>query len=263
MVVLSFPLFFIGIFFGSFFLVLIDRIPAGKSPFVGRSHCDTCGHTLGWTDLIPVISFVLLRGRCRYCRKSFSYMYPLLEVLTGVLFALTPYFLASSSEGIVNAFDIRTLLFSLFVIATFIVIFVTDLRYGIIPFLVVIPAVILTIFYQGLTEPSVVIHSVLSAVCAAGFFLLLYLVTKGKGMGLGDVVLVVYLGLLLSFPGIVTALYIAFLTGAAVSLILIIGRHKKLRGSTIPFGPFLIFGAFLAYFWGDQLLQLFTRLFLH
>src|SRR5690606_33866567 len=135
-------------------------------------------------------------------------------------------------------------------------------KYGIIPFLIVIPATIIALVYQGINNPESLVSVLLSALGAAGFFFLIFFLTRGRGMGFGDVVLAGYLGMLLGFPGIVYALYIAFLTGAGVSLILILTGKKKMKGGTVPFGPFLIFGAFISLFWGDRLYRLIIDLLL-
>ncbi len=249
-------LFFIGLFFGSFFLVLIDRLPRAESFLIGRSKCEFCGHILNWYDLIPVMSFLMLGGKCRYCHKKLSVRYPLVEVLTGILFASVPLLLGFGE------FTVLQLLFTLFVVSTFVIIFFIDLKYGIIPFLVVLPATFLALLYHMITGPEHIISVLLSSLLAAGFFFFIFLLTKGRGMGFGDVVLAGYLGMLLSFPDIIYALYIAFLTGACVSLILIVTGRKKLKGGTIPFGPFLIAGAYISLFWGEQLFSWFTELFL-
>lgn len=246
----NFLLFSIGLFFGSFFLVVIDRLPKEKNPLIGRSVCDHCGHVLSWYDLFPVLSFFSLGGKCRYCRKKVSIYYPLVEIITGILFVLTHVLVVSGSRYL--AVNIE-LLFALFTISTFIIIFFTDLKYGLIPFIIVIPASIVTVFYLLLTNPSLLLPAAFSAVGAGVFFLIIFLITRGRGMGFGDVILSSYLGFLLGYPGIIIALYIAFLTGAFGSLILILIGRKKLKGSTIPFGPFLILGAYIAFFWGEQI----------
>src|SRR4051812_7768219 len=109
-----------GFFFGSFLNVLADRLPNDES-ILGRSHCDRCKHTLSWKDLIPVVSFVWLRGKCRYCHSPLSYQYPLLEVLTGILFAATYFFVTSDSVVM-----IQNIIFALIMVSCLIVIFFAD-----------------------------------------------------------------------------------------------------------------------------------------
>lgn len=257
-----FFLFLLGLAVGSFLLVVVDRLPRGESFFKGRSHCDHCKHTLSWKDLVPFFSFVFLNGRCRYCHKSLSIYYPLVELLTGILFVITYIAISHQSTYYLlhTTYYIATLLYFLFITCVLIVIFFTDLKSGIIPFPIVFPAIALVLLYILLTTDYMLPNHIFSALSAFLFFLILFLITRGRGMGFGDVVLAFFMGLLLGFPSIIVAFYIAFLTGTFISLILIIGKKKRFFGSTIPFGPFLIFGTYIAMFWGDKLIDYFWRL---
>jgi len=238
--------FFIGLLIGSFLNVIIDRLPRGESFLTGRSYCDNCKHTLSWKDLVPLFSFIVLKGKCRYCKTRLSYQYPLLEVTTGSFFALTFYFFTPST--------LLSIVFALLITSILIVIFFIDLFEGIIPFILVIPGMILTIIYLYFqSNMSQVFIHIIAALVAGGFFYLIYFITKRKGMGFGDVVFAVFMGLLLGFPNTFFALYIAFLTGGIISLILVLLRRKKLRGSTIPFGPFLVIGTYSAFLWGEYM----------
>lgn len=229
-------IFLLGLSVGSFLNVLADRLPHDEGVITGRSHCDYCKHTLSPLDLIPIFSFLWIKGRCRYCKKKLSWYYPLSEVFTGTLFVITYLVVGTAS--------LPTLLFSFFIVSSLLVIFFSDIKYGIIPDKIVYPALFITLFFQSMSNFSVVSSYVFSATGAGLFFLALFLVTKGKGMGFGDVKLAVLMGLLLGFPGIIYSLYIAFLTGASVSLILILWKQKTLK-STIPFGPFLVFSTLI------------------
>lgn len=242
--VISLFIFIFGLFVGSFLNVIIDRLPRGENFFKGRSYCDTCKHLLSWKDLIPLFSFIVLRGKCRYCKTRLSYQYPLLEVLTGTAFTLTYLFITPSNP--------LSIIYSLLITSILIVIFFVDLFDGIIPFVLVIPGMVLALFYLLLSGniSQVFIH-IVAALLAGGFFYLIYFITKRKGMGFGDVVFGLFMGLLLGLPNSLLALYIAFLTGGIFSLILVLLRRKKLRGSTIPFGPFLVVGTYSAFLWGD------------
>lgn len=238
--------FIIGVFFGSFFNVLIDRIPREEEFMVGRSHCDFCGHTLSWYDLFPLFSFILLKGKCRYCHTFIGWKYPVIEVTTGLCFAFT----ASQS---VSASPIETILL-LGIIGCILIIFYTDLFSGIIPDIILIPLFLLEITRFFVLHQAV--FPVLVSFLGAGlFFLSLFFITRRKGIGLGDVKYAFAMGILLGFPGIIIGLYIAFLTGAMIALILIVERKKKF-GSAIAFGPFLVLGTFIALFWGTPLWDL-------
>lgn len=247
-------IFLYGLIIGSFLNVIIDRIPKGQSIVYPPSHCEHCRHRLAWYDLIPVLSFLMLKGRCRYCQKSIGIYYPFIELLTGLLFVLTYIF--SINTNIIYIF------YLLIMLSVFIVIFFTDYKYGIIPFSVTALGGITAFFYliTSFPLPVILIHF-LSAIGAFLFFLFLFLITKGKGMGFGDVVLVLLMGLFLGFPEIIIALYLAFVLGAIISLILIVLGHKKIRHDTIPFGPFLVAGTFITLFWGKYFLNFITPYF--
>lgn len=213
-----------GVAVGSFLNVLIDRLPRGENALTGRSVCDHCKKPLRWFELIPLLSFFLQRGRCRRCHKELSWQYPFVELVTGVAFAA----------------GVNPLVFS-----SLLVIFVADLKYQIIPDSMIMIGVLGAI--GGIRENA------LSGLGAAGFFFVLWMITKGRGMGLGDVKLAFLMGLLLGFPRIVVAGYLAFLTGAVVGVILIVLGKKTLK-ERIAFGPFLIAGTVGALLWGDWLI---------
>lgn len=246
-----------GVSIGSFLNVLIDRIPANKSFIKGRSFCDYCHKTLNWYDLIPVFSFVMLSGKCRYCHTPLSYQYPLVEVLTGVLFVITFYFLMQGSiQNQVWSIQYGVgVIYHLFIVSVLISIFFIDIKYGIIPDKIVFPAIIISFLYLILNTPYVILPHALSAIGAFMLFLIIHLVTRGRGMGLGDVKYVILMGLVLGFPKIIPGLYLAFLTGAFISIILILTGQKKLRGDTIPFGPFLVLGTFVGLFFGKEIIS--------
>ncbi len=287
MVLFAAGLFAIGICIGSFLNVLIDRLPNNENPLTGRSYCDKCKRTLKWDDLIPVISFILLKGKCRNCHSPISFYYPLVEVITGIMFVgvfLFVYGLQTTVYG--SQFSILNSQFSIFlyyffIVCSLLVVFFADIKYGIIPDAVVYPAVAVTLIYHltfaiyhfsiinhpfltlsslAVSLPNLpngsIFNSLLSGIGAFIFFLLLFLITRGKGMGFGDVKLAFLMGLFLGFPGIISALYVAFLTGAVIGLILIVWRKKKLSGGTIPFGPFLVFGALISLFFGEKIIQI-------
>jgi leader peptidase (prepilin peptidase) / N-methyltransferase len=241
-------LFIFGLFIGSFLNVLIYRIPKSESIIFPPSHCPYCRHRLAWFDLFPVLSFLQLRGLCRYCKHPISVIYPIVELLTGLLFIFIYIF-----AGINN---IYYLVFLIIMNSIFIVIFFTDLKYGIIPFSVVLGGCFISIIYL-LTSQSLQSTGVhlLSALGASLSFLFLFVITKGRGLGFGDVVLVFLIGLFLGFPYTAFALYQAFLYGALVSVMLILIKVKKLQHDTIPFGPFLIIGTLASLYWGSFLMH--------
>lgn len=256
---IAFIIFLFGLAVGSFLLVLIDRLPKNKPVLIGRSVCDHCHKTLTWYELIPVISYVFQRGRCRSCKKKLSVMYPGMEILTGLLFLSLYIGVLSGDISYPLLFSSSMLLFVFLCIvtSTMFVIFFTDLFEEIIPFAVVLVGVIVTGLYLGLSDLFLLGSHVLTGVVTMLFFLTIFLLTKKRGIGFGDVVYGFYMGLFLGFPRVAVGLYVAFLTGAIVSIILVLLRKKKLRGDSIPFGPFLIVGTLVSLVFGDKLWSLF------
>lgn len=252
--------FLFGLAVGSFLNVLIDRLAKGESPFKGRSHCDHCRKTLSPSDLLPVVSFILLKGRCRYCKKKLSRQYPLIEVVTGCLFVFVGIY--ANSLPVCQLFGVSCQLYilSLLIIsASFLVIFATDVKYQIIPDEMILSSLMGAALYVYVMKLSFLEHIAAGLICS-GFFLLLYLLTKGKGMGLGDVKLAFVIGFLLGSGAGFIGLYLAFLTGAVVSIILILLKLKN-RKDKIAFGPFLVSATLLSIVWGNKLLQWYTHLF--
>lgn len=216
--------FLLGLSVGSFLNVLIDRLANGESIWLGRSHCDWCKKPLRWYELIPVLSFIIQRGRCRRCHKKISLQYPLVELAAGTIFVTQPWA-------------------SWIILSALLVIFVADLKYMIIPDSMIVVG-LLGVVTRG---------NWLAALVAAIFFLILFLLTRGKGMGFGDVKLAFLLGFWLGFPHVVIALYLAFLTGAVTGVTLILTGKKGLK-SKIAFGPFLVLGAVLTYLYSSWIL---------
>jgi leader peptidase (prepilin peptidase)/N-methyltransferase len=236
-----------GFFFGSFLNVLADRLPNDES-ILGRSHCDRCKHTLSWKDLIPVVSFVYLRGECRYCHAPLSFQYPLLEILTGVLFAVTYFFAVSDSVVM-----IQNIIFALIMVSCLIVIFFADLRYGLIPDQIIGFGTAIAFIFMFFFNRTLFLNHVVAGLGAFLFFLIIFMLTRGRGIGFGDVKLAFLLGLFLGFPNVVLALYIAFLTGGLIGIILILWKKKRMK-SSIAFGPFLVLGTFLSFFFSPILI---------
>lgn len=242
-------IFLFGLVVGSFLNVVIDRVPRGENIVWKPSHCDHCKKPLRWYELIPVISFLFLRGRCARCKKRLSYQYPVIELICGMSFVYL-YSLSSDLTGMISL---------IFLFCLFLVLFVIDLKEQILPDELLIMLLLFCIIYMiRLPQAERIIH-LLSGLGAGSGFLFLWLVTRGRGLGFGDVKLSVLLGVLLGYPDIIIALYAAFLTGALVGVILILHKKAKMR-SRIAFGPFLIFGTFIAYRWGGSLWEMWLRL---
>jgi leader peptidase (prepilin peptidase)/N-methyltransferase len=267
---LYFLLFVTGLIVGSFLNFLIYRLSFSSFSFweflnlKGRSYCPFCKHVLGWSDLIPVLSFILLRGRCRYCRQRISLQYPLVELATAFLFILV--FQNQSAIHIQGwaTFDFATLLYLYAVFCFLIIIFVYDLRHYIIPDKIVYSAIGLvfafSLFNSYILKQESFLNPLLSAFFSAAFFLLIVLVSRGKEMGLGDVKLAFFMGLFLGWPNILVALFFAFFIGAVIGVILIFFGKKTLK-SEVPFGPFLVIGVLISFFFSNDLIGQYFSLF--
>ena len=142
-------IFILGISIGSFLNVLIERLPKNKS-ILGRSACNHCNKTLSWKDLIPILSFVYLRGKCRYCHSPFSYQYPIVELLTGILFVFTIYYLPITN---LSTNYLISSIYYLAIVSSLIVIFFADLRHGIIPDKILFPAILFSFIFLVLNHP--------------------------------------------------------------------------------------------------------------
>lgn len=251
--------FMIGVSIGSFLNVLIDRLSREETIIFGRSHCDFCKHTLSWSDLIPVLSYFLLGGRCRYCRKKFSVQYPLVEFMTGMMFVFAGMVI-DSGNLLTDSRNLTLLIYWFILLSCLLVIFVADMKYHIIPDEMVILLICTTILYGVFFTPGWNGADRLVAGCVfSALFLLLVVVTGGKGMGVGDVKYAFFMGLFLGIQKTIVAFYLAFLTGALISLILI-GIGKKRMKSTIAFGPFLVVATLVSAWWGDSLFRIFIML---
>ena len=255
----------LGLVIGSFVNVVIYRTLTGDSPLKGRSYCDKCKHLLAWYDNIPLLSFALLGGKCRYCQKKISLQYPIVEFTTMVLFLwwyLVGFaFFRLTQEPLVYLQP----LFWLTVGVLLLIIVATDLLSYLIPDYAVFGLGLLALLYRsyliktGIMNPTDLTRALIGSLVLAILFAAIILLTKGKGMGWGDVKLVFVLGLLVGWPRLVVASFSAFFTGAIVSLFLL-AVGKKRFGQTIPFGPFLILGAVIALLWGNAIWEWYWNL---
>jgi prepilin signal peptidase PulO-like enzyme (type II secretory pathway) len=245
--------FIFGTFIGSFLNCVIYRIENNLSFLKGRSFCPHCKHKLGFFDLFPIFSFIFLKAKCRYCGKKISIQYPLIEIITGLLF-----FLILNFQFTYLQFSIINFLYLLIVSSLLLILFVYDLKHYIIPDKVIYSLIGITFFYQLIYSFQIINFNfwpfLLSALGAAGFFFLIWFFSKGECMGFGDVNLAFFMGLFLGWPNILVALFSAFFIGAIIGTVLIVSGKKKLK-SQVPFGPFLIAGTFLALFWGQNLIN--------
>jgi prepilin signal peptidase PulO-like enzyme (type II secretory pathway) len=258
--------FIFGLIVGSFLNCVIYRLETGESFLKGRSYCPHCKHILSSKDLIPIFSFLILKGKCRYCKKKISLQYPLVELFTGILFAFTTYNLQPTTLQ-----QTLILCFQLFVFSCLVIIFVFDLKHYLIPDKIIYPAIaiaflnqILTSNIEHLTLTSNIEHltsNLILGILPSLFFLAIILISRETWMGWGDFKLSILMGLILGWPKILVSLFFAFFSGAIVGLILIFLKRKTMK-SQIPFAPFLVSGTFFAMFFGDKIIDWYLNLFL-
>ena len=264
--------FLVGAILGSFINCVVYRLSVGKSFLAGRSFCPKCQKQIKWYDNIPLVSFFLLRGRCRACQQKISWQYPIVEFVAGVLFVLVflnsfsgltaGVFMLSCSRALVL---LRNWLFAVILL----ILFLYDFKYYLIPDIIVLPAIALALFINpaiaaaGNSSLNFLISQFLnfsiSGLVAAGFFLALFVISKGKWIGGGDIRLGVLLGVMLGYPLIIVAFFLAYVAGAIIGIILIL-LGKKTMNSAVPFGTFLTAGAFIALLRGDWLIEKYLSL---
>ena len=247
-------MFLFGLAIGSFLNVVIYRLRFGGSPMKGRSKCRKCKKQIAWFDNIPLFSFLMLGGKCRKCKVKIAIDYPLVELLVGLQFVWIYWLLKvnfnffHSWEGF---YSLALLIYWLILFSGSLAIAVYDLKHMIIPDEILWPLTVIAFLRLFVSHQWQVIPV---AFLSMGFILSLWLMTRKKGMGFGDVKLAFLMGLVLGYPRIMVAFMIAFLTGAAVGIILLITKQKAMK-SKIAFGPFLLLGMLAAKLWGYQIWQ--------
>ncbi len=249
--------FILGTSVGSFLNVVVGRYDKTRKWWQGRSFCESCQRQLSWWENIPLVSYLVLRGRCSACHSPIPLEYFLVELGTGLVYAFIISYFKTSNLLLTTCYLLLT--------ALLITVFLFDLHYQIIPDWTVIGLIILAVLiHSGYSHLQGVLRFHLGGGLAAGlasslFFLILHLITRGQGMGLGDVKFVFFMGLFLGWPRILIGHYVAFLTGALVGVILILVGKKEF-GQHIPFGPFLVLGTFITWVWGEKIISLLTHL---
>lgn len=243
-----------GAVIGSFLNVVALRLHGGKQFITGHSECPKCHRPLGALELIPVLSWLVLRGRCHHCGKPISPQYPLVELATATLFVI-----AYLSQPHHAPWDIVVLALWLYIIASFIVLTIYDLRWYLLPDRVLLPIIAPAMAInlgEAIRHHSAVLftHPLAAAVFFGGGFYLLAAVSKGKWMGGGDVKLAFIIGLLLGFQKSILAMFVGFDSAAIIGVALILA-HRKKRTDMIPFGPFLMAGTLVAFFWGSAIIR--------
>jgi len=235
---------------GSFLNAVIYRLHAGVSFLRGRSYCPHCRHDLSARDLVPLFSFLFLRGRCRYCRKPISWQYPLVELGTMACFIILYWQFNLTPEFFVY------LVYTVFLI----IIFVFDWRYYLILDKVSLPAGAVAFLLSWLVLKIDILSLLLGAAVGALFFLLQFVVSRGKWIGGGDIRLGLVMGLMLGYPQIWVGLMIAYIIGSVFGIGLILTGRKGWK-SQVPFGTFLSLATYLAFFISPTIVEYYLDLF--
>ena len=232
-----------GLAIGSFLNVVIVRVPEGRSLWRPRSACPGCSAQLAWHDNIPVLSFLLLRGRCRGCGMRISRRYPIVEGVMGV--ALVSAYVAF---GPTADFVVAGVL-----LATLIVITAIDLDRQLIPDVITLPGIVAGLALNLATGRISWFDSVVGILLGGGLFLVIILVSRG-GMGGGDLKLGAMLGAFLGWKALLLALFVAVVLGGVVAIVFLASGLRG-RKDPIPFGPFLAIGGAVAIFWGERIVS--------
>lgn len=248
-IVITIFFFIYGIIFGSFFNVVGLRVPKGESIVKPPSHCTVCDRNLTAIDLVPVFSYVFLKGKCRGCGTKISWIYPVMELVTGLLFAISYVQLGFSVELIV-----AILFVSMLVIIT-----VSDLAYMLIPDKILLFFLIPLALARIFSPLSPWWDSILGAIIGFGVLFLIALLSKG-GMGGGDIKLFFVIGIVLGMSNTLLTLFLASVIGTVIGII-VLRKAKKGRKTPIPFGPSIAIAAVLAYFYGNTLVDWYVNLF--
>ena len=238
----------LGLIVGSFLNVVIYRLPLDKSIVTPRSSCPSCGKIIRFYDNIPVLSYIFLAGKCRYCKTKISPIYPLVEILTALSFWLAGLFFGATPVYMVFAILFLCLLLALALI---------DMQHMILPLEMTIGGAVVFLaysFFNPFLTPIVAFATAAGAALAfAGIYFFYLKFRKIEGLGQGDIWMMLMLGAFLGIDKLVIAVLSASFFGLLVGLFFIIFRKKDLK-MALPFGTFLSLGSYIALFWGNELL---------
>ena len=241
-------IFILGLIVGSFSNVCIYRIPRNESIIYPVSHCPKCRSNIKPFDNIPLLSYILLKGRCRNCKSKISVQYPIAELLTGLI-----YLIIYLTYGLSVQFLIYIFLSSALIIIAFI-----DLNQHIVPDVISLPGIIIGFILSFFVPYISFINSALGVVVGGGIILIIGLagsvIFKKEAMGGGDVKLAAMIGAFLGWRYIIISLFLGFFLGALAGIILILLKIKS-RKDVVPFGPFIVLGSFIILLWGEQIIS--------
>ena len=242
-----------GLCIGSFLNVVIYRLPLGQSLVSPRSRCTKCGYELRWYDNLPVLSWAFLGGRCRQCRAPISAQYPIVEIITALLFVL-----------VVSLTPVGPLLVSrLILVAILVALFGIDLEHQILPNVITLPGIAIGLMFSLIASPGwkdALVGAALGAAVLYGIAAAYYAVRREEGMGMGDVKMLAMIGAFLGWQGVLVTLVLSSFSGAAIGLALIAAQRGGMK-LALPFGTFLAAGAVAAMLAGDPLIAWYAGFF--
>lgn len=237
-----------GLLIGSFLNVVISRVPEGRSLIHPGSACPGCGAAIAWHDNIPILSFLALRGRCRACAAPIPWRYPVVEAVTGALFAAASLAFGPTLQGVVAAA----------LLAALVAITVIDLQHQIIPDVISLPGIVAGVAANLATGRVPWVDSVLGAALGAAIFIVIILAGSWwagqQAMGGGDMKLAALLGAFLGWKVLLFSIFLSTVGGGILSAILMTVGARG-RKDPIPFGPFLAAGGAVGLFWGERMVQ--------
>lgn len=252
----------LGASIGSFLSVVIPRLKYREKGIVtGRSKCQHCKNTLSAKELIPLVSYIFLQGKCRYCKAKIGLWYPMIELFTAASFLLVFSKWNPLESNPEMSPLILWLTFLLFLIYATILIgtFFYDLKYMEVPDALLVPGIILALTATILPTTPVLIDALIGSLIPLGFFGLQIIISKGKWMGLGDLRIGVFMGLILGWESVIVALILSYLIGAIVSSYILLSQKGTLK-TRIPFAPFLVIGTFISIFLGKNLIDWYLKI---
>ena len=260
--------FFFGLIIGSFLNCLIWRLHKNET-ILGRSYCPKCKKQIAWYDNIPVLSFLILKGKCRRCGKPISWQYPIVELVVGILFVLAFFLNYESSlmnsrsmlgdfSMIHDSLFIIQVLRDWFIIAVMTIIFIYDLRWYLILDIVTLPACVV-VFLLNLVLGVTWQNMLISGIIGSSFFLIQFLISRGKWIGGGDIRLGLLIGIAMGWPLVLVAIFLAYIVGSFISIGLILSKKKE-WGSQVPLGIFLSTATIITLFWGQEIVDWYQHL---
>lgn len=240
-------IFVLGLIVGSFSNVCIYRIPRNESIIYPASHCPKCRSSISPKDNIPLLSYILLKGRCRNCKSKISIQYPVVEFLTGLIYLII---------YLIFGLSIQSLIYIILSSALIIIAFI-DLNEQVIPEVISLPGIVIGLILGFFVPYISFINSALGIVIGGGIILVIRLagslIFKKESMGIGDIELAAMIGAFLGWRYIMISLFLGFFLGALAGILLILSKIKS-REDVIPFGPFIVLGSFITLLWGEKII---------